>query len=179
MTPVKFYDSDPGDFDNTPAKVPLGAQYTMLYADTSLEFGYRPQGNPGVPNVRYITRRGNTASEDAARYAGAADYEQGNLVYGGGRLGAWAAARNSLGLRARVYCDRADVATAHPQLKGLSNIEWWIATLDNNPHWTPALIVESVEAVSGVVIPADLIWGIQWGRAGQGGYDTSYLFGEW
>lgn len=176
MAPVEFYDSNPGPFDTNPGHYPPGAQYAMLYADTSLEPGYRPQPERGVPHVRYITRRGGA---DAARYAGAADYEPGNVVFEGDNLGAWAGGRNGSGLKARIYVDRSNVALAFDQVQHLSNIWWWIPTLDNNPHWTPATIVASVRASSGITLPEDRIWGIQWGKAELVLWDTSYLFGQW
>lgn len=176
MAFAEFYDSNPGDFDTDPGHYPPGAQRAVLYADTSVEAGYRPQPNPGVPLVRYNTRR---AGAEAAPYAGVCDYEAHNLAYSPGRLGAWAHERNALHMRARVYCNRSDVATAFPQVDGLGNVSWWIATLDNNPHWTPELIVASVRAVTGKVIAPEAVWGIQWGNGEVTGYDTSYLTGTW
>lgn len=172
--PAEFYDSNPGPFDTIPGHYPPGAKAAMLYADTSLEPGRRPQPNPGVEAVRYITRRGGPA---AAAYAGAADYELGNVVFEGDNLRTWAQARGAGGWRARVYASRSDMARAYGQVGHLPNVVWWIPTLDNNPHWTPALIVASVRAVSAVSLPEDAVWAVQWGTNDL--YDTSYLFGEW
>lgn len=171
---VEFYDSNPGPFDTVPGRYPPGAQYAALYADTSLEPGYRPQPNPGIPNVRYITRRGGDA---AAAYAGLADYENGNVVYTGYALEQWAAGRNNRGYKARVYCSRSDVRNAYAQVHSLPNVWWWIATLDNNPHWTAASVARSVAAVSGVVLDPARIWAVQWGTNDL--WDTSDLFGDW
>ena len=171
---TEFYDSNPGPFDTIPGHYPPGAEYAALYADTSLEPGYHPQPNPGIRNVRYITRRGG---DPAAVYAGLADYEQGNVVYEGGNLGAWAAGRNSRSFKARVYCNRSDVEKAYPQVRELPNVYWWIATLDNSPHWTPALIVASIRAITGISLDPGRIWGVQWGTNDL--YDTSTLFGDW
>jgi hypothetical protein len=166
MTYPEFYDS-------APAEWPAGAADVALYADSSLQPGYDPQLSPAVFK-RYITRRGGAA---AAAYAGIADFEAGNLVFTGDLLREWAAARLAAGHRARVYCNRTDVHTATAQLGDQPAVEWWIATLDNNPHWTPALIVASVRAVTGITLAEDRIWGIQWGT--NAAYDTSYLTGRW
>jgi hypothetical protein len=174
MAPIAFYDSNPGPFDTVAGTYPAAAEYAVLYADTSLEPGYRPQPNPRIPHVRFNTRRGGA---DAAKYAGACDYEPGNVAFVGDNLAAWATGRNGLELRARVYASRANVPAALAQVALLPNVWWWIPTLDNNPHWTPALIVESIKAMTGAVILADRIWGIQWGT--NQSYDTSYLFAEW
>ena len=171
---VRFYDSRPGPFDTIPGNYPPGAEYAVLYADTSLEPGYLPQPNPGIPNVRYNTRRGGAA---ASAYAGACDFESGNVAYEGNNLRDWAQGRNAKSLRARTYCNRSDVRFAFPQVGNLQNNYWWIATLDNNPHWTPQLIVESIFAITRIELPADRIWGIQWGNNDQ--FDTSYLFLDW
>lgn len=172
MTYPEFYDSYPGDQDNIPGNYPRGAKYAALYADTSLEPGYRPQPNPGVPNVRYITRRGG---DEAAAYAGLADFERGNLVDNPLQLQTWAEGRVSRGLRFRVYCSRSGVKLAYPLVKTLNPL-WWIATLDNDSRWDPASIVSSVRAVTGVTLDPESVWGIQWGT---GPWDTSYLTGEW
>jgi hypothetical protein len=174
VSPVEFYDSSPGPFDTLPGEYPDGAAYAAAYADTSLEAGYRPQPAHGIPHLRYITRRGGSA---AAAYAGICDYERGNLSYEGGNLGAWAQERIAGRHRARVYCDRSDVTGAYEQVAHLDGVEWWIATLDNNPHWTPALIVASVRAITGIQLGEDAIWGIQWGTNSR--YDTSYLTSTW
>jgi hypothetical protein len=174
MSYPEFYDSNPGDFDTDPGHYPAGAERAVLYADTSVEAGYRPQPNPGVPLVRFNTRRGGA---EAAPYAGVCDYEAHNLAYSPGRLGAWAAEREVLKKRARVYCNRSDVRFAWPQVGHLPNVVWWIAVLDNNPHWTPELVVASVRAVTGIALPAGAVWGIQWGN--NPSWDTSYLTGTW
>lgn len=173
MTYPEFYDSNPGPYDTVPGDYPKGASYAVLYADTSLEPGYRPQPNPGIPNVRYNTRRGGL---EAAAYAGAIDFEYGNVAYVGNNLQQWAQGRAASRHRARVYCNRSDVAVAWPQVGHLP-VEWWIATDDNNPGWNPDLIVASVRAIARVDLAPEDIWGIQWGTNNT--FDTSYLTSEW
>jgi hypothetical protein len=164
MAPVEFYDSAPGVF-------PPGTQYAALYADG--EFSQAGRFN-NIPNRRWITVLGGDASAD---YAGIADFESGNPVFfDAGALGAWARGRKSRGFRFRTYCNRSDFHAAYQQV-GTLGAEWWIATLDNNPHWTPAAIVASLKAISGIAVDPATIWGVQWGTNSR--YDTSYLFGQW
>lgn len=164
MTAIEFYDSAPGIF-------PQGAQYAALYADGDFNQG----GQFGhIPNRRWISVIGGAA---AAAYAGIVDFEQGNPVFfTPNALHDWAFQRKSAGHRFRVYSDRSNVHAAFQQVASLDP-EWWIATDDNNPHWTPALIVASVRAISGVTLSEQSIWGIQWGSNNR--YDTSYLTGQW
>jgi hypothetical protein len=67
----------------------------------------------------------------------------------------------------------------HPAFAQVEQMDvwWWISTLDNNPHWTPELIVRSVRAITGITLPPDRIWSIQWGTNNH--YDTSDLFAKW
>ena len=159
---IEFYDSAPQVF-------PSGAQYAALYADGD----FKQRQPAGIPHARWITVDGGTA---AAAYAGIADFETGNPVYLSSALYAWADQRVRDGHRFRPYCNRSDFARAHAQVGHLGPA-WWIATLDNNPHWTPALITASLKAMTGIVVDPAAIWGIQWGTNSR--YDTSYLFGEW
>jgi hypothetical protein len=164
---TEFYDSITGQW-------PQGAQYAALYYDSSVDGdGFKPQRST-IPHQRWITRRGGP---DAALHAGIADFELHNLVYSGNNLATWAEARLASQWRARTYCNRWDVSRAWPQVGHLANSYWWIATLDNNPHWTPAGIVASVRAITGITLPVDRVWGVQWGT--NPAYDTSTLFGEW
>jgi hypothetical protein len=61
----------------------------------------------------------------------------------------------------------------HPAFAQVEQMDvwWWISTLDNKPHWTPELIVRSVRAITGITLPPDRIWSIQWGTNNR--YDTS------
>lgn len=163
---TEFYDSISGQW-------PAGAQYAALYFDSSLNDGFQPQKST-IPNQRWITRRGGAA---AAANTGIADYEQGNLVYEGDLLAGWAEARQAAGYRSRTYCNVSDVHHAFPQVGGLPGNVWWIATLDNDPRWTPDKITARIRAVTGIAIAPEAIWGIQWGTNNR--YDTSTLFGEW
>ena len=159
---TEFYDSAPQIF-------PHGAEYAALYADGD----FKQRQPAGIPNVRWITVDGGAV---AAEYAGIADFETGNPVYDGSQLHDWAAARHASGHRFRPYCNRSDFHRAYSQVAEFGPA-WWIATLDNNPHWTPDLICQSLKAVSGITVEPSTIWGIQWGTNSR--YDTSYLFGEW
>jgi hypothetical protein len=156
-------------FDSAPRVFPPGARYAALYADGD----FKQPHPPGIPNVRWITVDGGAA---AAAYAGIIDFERGNPAYLGAALGDYAGARIRAGHKARVYCNRSDVHPAFAQVDHM-DVWWWIATLDNSPHWTPKLIVASVRAMTGITLPVDRIWGVQWGTNSR--YDTSYLFAEW
>jgi hypothetical protein len=45
------------------------------------------------------------------------------------------------------------------------------------PALDPELIVRSVRAITGITLPPDRIWSIQWGTNNR--YDTSDLFAKW
>jgi hypothetical protein len=156
-------------YDSVPAKWPLHAEYAALYLDGDWP---QLQYNGRFPNTRWITVDGHPD-------AGIADYELDNPVYDDpGTLLAWAQARHRNGYRARVYCDRADYGRALAEL-GHTPVIWWIATLDGNPGWTPALIAASIHAEYDEIIDPATVWGIQWKGGPKFDYDTSTLFGEW
>lgn len=143
-------------FDSTdPGKIPDGA-HACLYVDG--DFAASQEEAKRFAAVRWITVLGNF------RDAGAADYEQGNPIYDvPGTLRLWVAGRIGMGVRARVYCDRANLPKVRSELDGLGYLVW-LATLDGDKldkDWTPGL------------------WGVQYAGGLTADYDTSVLYGEW
>ena len=80
-----------------------------------------------------------------------------------GALRAFVEGRKSMNVRARVYCDLANLPTVRSDLEGLEYLVW-LSTLDGNklsPGYTPGL------------------WGVQFAGGPTAAYDTSVLYGVW
>jgi hypothetical protein len=149
---MDFYDS------TNPDAIPEGSS-ACLYWDG--DFAAQPAAARRFKATRWITVLGGT---EAAAFAGIADFEAGNEVYSKPELlHAWVAARQAAGHRARVYCDRADLAKVRATLGSLPYLVW-LATLDGdklNRAWTSGL------------------WAVQYAGGPRAPYDTSVLYGEW
>jgi hypothetical protein len=149
--PAHFYDSV------SPLLIPSGSN-ACLYYD-----GLYKVAQPVPKNIssRFTAIRWITVLGDY-KNCGIADYELGNEVFGvPGKLRAWVQGRISNGMRARVYCDRDNVARVQEETAGLLH-EWWIGTLDGNmlsPHYL------------------DNMWGVQY--LGNNRFDESILYGSW
>jgi hypothetical protein len=146
---VDFYDSTRPDL--IPADTAACLYYDGLYAAT-------PEQAKRFRAVRWITVLGDY------RHCGIADFEAGNEVYDkAGKLREYVQGRVNMGARARVYCDRSNLAKVRADLEGLSYLVW-IGTLDGNklsPDWTPGL------------------WAVQFAGGETAAYDTSILYGVW
>jgi hypothetical protein len=161
----EFYDS--ARWGLIPAKADAMLYWDGRYAATAEDakrFG----------KVRWITVLGGEA---AAANAGAIDYENGNLAYEGSQLRAWAAARQEMNCRARVYCNRSDLPRAIAAVDGLSSVSYWIATLDNR-KWTAADLIADILAL-GVTLAEGDLWAVQYAGGMTAEYDTSMLYGTW
>lgn len=136
-------------------KLPRGAAVCVYYDG---DFAAPAAAQDEFFTTRWITVLGDW------RNAGIADFEQGNEVYSKpGALLEWVRGRKSLGLRARVYCDRDNLPKVRALLKGETYLVW-IGTLDGNKlgkDWTPGL------------------WGVQYAGGPDADYDTSVLYGTW
>ena len=162
-----FYDA--ATWQNMPAD-----SHAMLYADG--RYAAPVSARRRFAAVRWITVLGGVT---AGTYAGAADYEPGNPVYGNpGALRAWAVKRNAMNCRARPYFDRADAARAWEQLHDLPNVYPWVATLDNQ-EWTAEALAANLADEWGAPIPADRLWANQYAGGMTAAYDTSRLFAAW
>jgi hypothetical protein len=120
--------------------------------------------------VRWITVFGDPG-------CGAADYEQGNPVFGEpGALKRWVAGRKEMGCRARVYTDLSNLPAAYRAVGGSENVVWWIATLDGDRR-TLAQTAELVKRSA----PLDpkKIWALQYWGGMTAPYDKSVLYGAW
>jgi len=146
---MDFYDSTQPDL--IPADTHACLYYDGLYAAT-------PEQAKRFAAVRWITVLGDY------RNCGIADFEAGNEVYDrAGALREYVQGRINMGVRARVYCDRANLELVRADLEGLSYLVW-IGTLDGNklsPDWTSGL------------------WGVQYAGGETAPYDTSILYGVW
>lgn len=146
---MDFYDSTQPDL--IPAGTAACLYYDGLYAAT------REQAKR-FKAVRWITVLGDYLS------CGIADFEAGNEVYDkAGALREYVQGRRDHGWRARVYCNRANLAKVRADLEGLSYLVW-IGTLDGNklsPDWTAGL------------------WAVQYAGGETASYDTSILYGVW
>jgi hypothetical protein len=165
---IDFYDSA-GDLGSIPA-----GGYAALYVDGAYAATQRQAAR--FAHVRWIT------IDDNFRDAGAVDYEHGNPSYDApGRLRTWAAGRASMGKRARVYCDRADVARAQDQLGSYPHL-WWIGCLELDTAgrmWTPARLAANIKAEHGATIEPNHIWGVQYAGGLRAAHDVSRLFLDW
>lgn len=95
---------------------------------------------------------------------GIADFEPGNPVFDvSGMLREFVAGRLGMRKRARVYCDRNNMAAAAAELDGLP-FEWWIATLDGD-KLTPGFVAG--------------LWAVQYAGGPNGNVDLSVLYGTW
>jgi|SRR5579859_910634 len=128
----------------------------VLYHDGA--YACPPREASRLAAVRWITVTGDYLN------CGIADYEPGNQVYEvPGALRQYVAGRLGMRKRARVYCDRDNMARAAADLDGLP-FEWWIATLDGNrlaPDYAPNL------------------WAVQFEGGPNGHFDRSVLYGQW
>jgi hypothetical protein len=158
---TEFYDSAGGHF-------PAGATHVALYADG--DFPFNVARSAEFRYVRWITVLGGT---DAARYAGALDWEKGNQAFTGNELHDWAAGRKAMNCLARIYVDLANLEQAHKDVDGLDNVRWWIAS------WGEKRTAAELAAASGGLIKAETIWGQQFQGDTTGGYDTSVLLSDW
>ena len=133
--------------------IPGGA--AALYHDG--RFAATPEQAKRFSRVRWITVIGDY------RNCGIIDYEPGEADYTPGRLRAFVQGRKDMNCRARVYCNRSDLAGAQKAVEGLP-VEWWISTLDGNKlhaGWIQGL------------------WAVQYAGGMTAQYDTSVLYGEW
>ena len=146
---MDFYDS------TQPELIPAGT-HACLYYDG--EFAATPEQAKRFAAVRWITVLGNYAD------CGIADFEAGNAVFSEpGALRSFVEGRHKMGVRARVYCDRANLPTVRSELDGLTYLVW-IGTLDGDKlsaNYTPGL------------------WGVQFAGGMTADYDTSVLYGVW
>ncbi len=146
---MDFYDSV------QPELIPAGS-HACLYFDGL--YAASAQQAERFAAVRWITVVGDYEN------CGIADFEQGNEVYSQpGALRAWVEGRKDMRVRARVYCDRADLPTVRSELEGLDYLVW-LATLDGDKlsaGYTPGL------------------WGVQFAGGPTAEYDTSVLYGIW
>lgn len=149
VTDILFYDS------TRPLLIPSGT-HACLYGDGLYEAF--PAQASRFAAVRWITVLGNYTT------CGIADYEPGNAVFEPHQLRTWAQGRANMGCRGRVYTSRDNLANAQVEVSGLTNISWWIATLDGDRLSTDYL--------------PDM-WGVQFLGSPTATYDTSVLYGEW
>jgi hypothetical protein len=149
---MDFYDAV------TPANIPEGA-HACLYYDG--EFAATAEQAKRFSAVRWISVLGGVA---AAAHTGCLDYERYNASYDDpGRLRDWVATRRTMGARARVYCDGANLALVRQQLVGLEYLIW-LATLDGDKlsaDYTPGL------------------WAVQYQGGVTADFDVSWLYGVW
>jgi hypothetical protein len=151
--------------------IPAGAR-AMLYVDG--RYAATPADAKRFSAVRWITIAGGASS---AAKAGAIDYEPGNLAFEGNQLREFAVARRAMNCRARVYCNLTDLPSAHSKASDLSNVVWWLATLDGHP----ANVAEMVTAARGrdVKLAPGQLWANQYAGGPAAAYDTSVLLGVW
>jgi hypothetical protein len=146
---MDFYDS------TQPELIPAGS-HACLYYDG--DYAATAEQAKRFAATRWITVLGDYAN------CGIADYEAGNEVYAQpGALRAWVEGRHKMNVRARVYCDRANLAAVRSHLEGLEYLVW-ISTLDGDKlsaSYTPGL------------------WGVQYAGGVTASYDTSVLYGVW
>jgi len=137
-------------------KIPRGAVAALYYDG---EFAAPTAAEDEFLTVRWITVLGDW------RNAGIADFETGNEVYSKpGALLDFVRGRHSLGLRARVYCNRDTLPKVRQLLAGAEPYLVWIGTLDGNkltPDWTPGL------------------WAVQYEGGPDADWDLSVLYGTW
>jgi len=158
---IEFYDA--ADYKN----IPSGA-HACVYADG--EFYCPPAQTVRFRATRWITVLGGT---DAAKYAGALDWEKGNRAFTGSELRDWAEGRKAMGCLARVYVDLANLPAAHKDVEGLPNVRYWIAS------WGPKKTAAQLAAETGGLIRPDQIWAQQFQGDATGGVDLSILFLTW
>lgn len=174
--PVLFYDSAAYDF-------PEGATHVTGYS--SGDYAYdkiKPHAPPLshlYPHVHWITVRGGAHNWRAQII----DYEQYNRAYEvEGSLRDWAEARDTRGLRAILYCDRANLHKARAETGPLlwRELYFWIPTLDG-VFWAPGALSYNIANDWGLYVPSARIWANQGKDAEQSGgnWDTSALYGSW
>lgn len=151
--------------------IPAGSD-AMLYADG--RYQATTEDARRFNRVRWITVLGGAA---AAARTGAIDYERGNLAYEGSQLRDWATARQAMGCRARVYCNRSDLPRAMSAVAGLPKVCWWLATLDGNLRSAAELAADILEL--GITLAEEKLWACQYAGGMTAEYDTSVLYGEW
>ncbi len=146
---MDFYDSTQPDL------IPEGS-HACLYFDG--DYAATAEQAKRFAAVRWITVLGNY------RNCGIADFEAGNEVFSqSGALRAFVEGRRGMGVRARVYCDQANLPTVRSELDGLEYLVW-LSTLNGDKlsaNYTPGL------------------WGVQFAGGVTADYDTSVLYGVW
>lgn len=146
---MDFYDS------TQPNLIPAGS-HACLYYDG--DYAATAEEAKRFAAVRWITVLGDYKN------CGAADYEAGNEVFSKpGALRAFVEGRISMGARARVYTDLANLAKVRAEMEGLEYLVW-LGTLDGrklSADYTPGL------------------WGVQYAGGVDADYDTSVLYGTW
>jgi hypothetical protein len=146
---MDFYDS------TQPQLMPAGS-HACLYYDGF--YAADAEQARRFAAVRWITVIGDYEN------CGIADFEQGNEVFSQpGALRAWVEGRKGMRVRARVYCDRANLATVRSELEGLEYLVW-LSTLDGDKL--------SAQYTLG-------LWGVQYAGGPTANYDTSVLYGVW
>lgn len=137
--------------------IPAGSR-ACLYFDA--EGAAPPSAADRFSRVRWITRTGDY------RNCGIIDFEPGcPVTYQPPVLRRFVLGRKNMGVRARVYCDRAD---AHLAWEALASIGlqaypiWWIATLDGTQGRTPESLAAELADKWHAPIPAASLWGHQW-----------------
>jgi hypothetical protein len=144
----------------------------LLYMDG--RYAATPADARRFSAVRWITVLGGTA---AARSAGAIDFEAGNEAFTGEQLREFVIERQAMNCRARVYCDRANLAAAYARVHDLPNVCYWISTLDGK-KWTAAELAANLPAY-GVKLAEPQLWAVQYEGGPTAAYDTSLLLGAW
>jgi hypothetical protein len=174
--PVLFYDSAAYDF-------PAGVSYVTGYS--SGDFAYdkvKPHAPPLgqlYPHVHWISVLGGAHNWRAQIL----DYEQYNRAYEHeGSARDWAEARITRGLRALLYCDRANLHRARAEVGPViwRELQFWIPTLDGR-FWGASELSFDIADNWGVYVPVARIWANQGKDAEQSGgnWDTSALYGGW
>jgi hypothetical protein len=168
-------------YDSAAYAFPEDARYVMAYADGGHALAVPPGEEPlgGKYDLHWITVLGGSENWHA-QYL---DYEPGNPAMVAGRARAWAEARIVRGLRAVIYCDRANLHLLRAELGPVvwGQVHFWIPTLDGK-FWDRSALAADIARAWGLWIQASMIWGSQ-GKSpasGSGGpWDTSVLFGSW
>jgi len=164
-------------FDSTRwGLIPEGAS-ALLYADG--RFVAPKSAAARFGRVRWITVMGTPG---AARYAGVADYEQGNPIFTGRSLVTWAQTRLQMNCRARVYTNLTNFRAAYSQVHNLPNVRYHIATLNDTEvdhELTAAQLTQMIKEKWGITIDQEWIWAHQWWGGPTAPFDKSRLLGTW
>lgn len=84
-------------------------------------------------------------------------------------------ARFKHGFDTIVYCSRDTVRLVADANDEWTELEWWIATLDDN-YWNPDSLTNYIRSIGGPLLMPAKIRAIQW--AGRGNYDESSVWGN-